>query len=503
MEPFEILCGIAAVIFALYYFFTSTFDFWKSHGVPGPRPIPGFGTFKNVVLDGKISFNDYVKKLYNDYKDEPLVGIFAGRTPILIVKHPDLIKDILIKDFSIFSERGFVSHDRSDPLSQNLFELDSKRWRPLRAKLTPVFTSRKLKEMFVLISECSDHFVQYVEKLVKKNEPIECVEMTAKYTTDVIGSCVFGIEMNAMSNEDSEFRRIGRSVFHPSFWDRVRISIKEYLPWLFDVLYGYILPQSEVTRFFMRIVLETMDYREKNNIVRNDFIDTLRELKKHSDKMGDIDLTDSLIVSQAFAFFAGGFETSSTAMANAFYELALNQKIQDRLRDEIDQEYIKLAGNLTYTNIKEMNYLDKVFKEVLRKYPPAFIYARKTMSSYTFNDTKVSIPKGQIIWIPIYAMHRDSNIYPEPDVFDPERFNEEAVRSRHPMVYLPFGDGQRNCIGSRFAVYQTKLGLIKILRNYKVEPCKKTEIPLVLLENNLIISPKNGVYLKIIKINRD
>ncbi|XP_071646279.1 probable cytochrome P450 6a14 isoform X1 [Temnothorax longispinosus] len=506
MEFFEILCGIAAAIFLLYYFFTSTFDFWKSRGVPGPRPIPGFGTFKNVVL-GKVSLSGYMKELNNDYKDEPLVGIFAGRTPILIVKHPDLIKDILIKDFSIFPDRWYRSHDKSDPLSQNLFELDSKRWRPLRAKLTPVFTSRKLKEMFVLISECSDHLVQYVEKLVNKNEPIECVEMTAKYTTDVIGSCVFGIEMNAMSDEDSEFRRIGRSVFHPSFWNRLRFAIKDYLPWLFDVLYGYILPQPENTRFFMRIVLETMDYRETNNITRNDFIDTLRELKKHSDKMGDIDifldLTDSLIVSQAFVFFAAGFETSSTAMTNAFYELALNQEIQNRLRDEIDQEYIKHAGNLTYANIKEMNYLDKVFKEVLRKYSAGLFFTRRTMSSYTFNGTKVSIPKGQIILIPWQDMHQDPNIYPEPDVFDPERFNEEAVRSRHPMVYLPFGGGPRNCIGSRFAVYQTKLGLIKILRNYKVEPCEKTQVPYAIDDKHFLLTPKDGIYLRIIKINRD
>ncbi|XP_024892073.1 cytochrome P450 6B1-like [Temnothorax curvispinosus] len=190
-------------------------------------------------------------------------------------------------------------------------------------------------------------------------------------------------------------------------------------------------------------------------------------------------------------------------MANAFYELALNQEIQNRLRDEIDQEYIKHAGNLTYANIKEMNYLDKVFKEVLRKYSAGLFFTRRTMSSYTFNGTKVSIPKGQIILIPWQDMHQDPNIYPEPDVFDPERFNEEAVRSRHPMVYLPFGGGPRNCIGSRFAVYQTKLGLIKILRNYKVEPCEKTQIPYAIDDKHFLLTPKDGIYLRIIKINRD
>jgi len=72
---------------------------------------------------------------------------------------------------------------------------------------------------------------------------------------------------------------------------------------------------------------------------------------------------------------------------------------------------------------------------------------RESTSNYTFDGTKVSIPKGQKIWIPNYAIQRDPDIYPKPDVFDPERFNEKAVQSRHPMAYLSFGDGPRNCIG--------------------------------------------------------
>ncbi|XP_077276209.1 cytochrome P450 6B1-like [Temnothorax americanus] len=501
MENFQILCGIAAVILVLCYYLTSNFDFWKSRGVRGPRPIPGFGNLKDVML-GKVILSDYSMKLYHDYKDEPLIGIFNGRTPILIVKDPDLIKDILIKHFPMFADREhFAVHEKGEPLSQNLFNLESNRWRPLRAKLSPIFTSRKLKEMFLLISECTDHLVNYTEELASRNEPIECRELMAKYTTDVIGSCVFGIEINALSNENNDFRRIGRDAFNPPFWDRVRYVVKEYLPWLFDVLYGYILPQSESTRLFMRLVVDNMNYREKNNIVRKDFIDTLRELKKHSDKMGDIDFTDSLIAAQAFAFFLGGFETSSTAMTCALYELALNQKVQDKLREEIDEEYMKHDSNLTYEDIKKLEYLNKVLKETLRKYPPASFLPRKSTSSYTFSDIGVSIPKEQKIWIPIFALQRDPRVYPEPDVFDPERFSEKAVQSRHPMTYIPFGDGPRNCIGSRFAIYQTKLGLMKILRNYKVEACEKTEIPLVLREL-FIIRPKNGVYLKIIKLNR-
>lgn len=111
MGPFEILCGIAIIILTLYYFFTSTFNFWKSRGIPGPQPIPGFGTTKDIIL-GKMSLYDYTTKLYNEYKNEPLIGIYASRTPILIVKDPDLIKDILIKDFNVFADRGYSIHEK-------------------------------------------------------------------------------------------------------------------------------------------------------------------------------------------------------------------------------------------------------------------------------------------------------------------------------------------------------------------------------------------------------
>jgi len=102
MELFEILCGIAVVIFALYYYLTS--NFWKSHGVRGPRPT--FGNFKDIIF-GKISIAEFSTKVYNAYKNEKMIGIFVGTTPILIVKDLDLIKNILIKDFSSFASRGF------------------------------------------------------------------------------------------------------------------------------------------------------------------------------------------------------------------------------------------------------------------------------------------------------------------------------------------------------------------------------------------------------------
>ncbi|EFN73381.1 Probable cytochrome P450 6a13 [Camponotus floridanus] len=326
-------------------------------------------------------------------------------------------------------------------------------------------------------------------------------EVTAKFTTDVIGTCGFGIEINTVLDKDSEFRRIGKMIFLPTWNNSLRFKMKELFPWLYDML-SYIIPQTEVDHFIIRFVTEAMNYRETNNVIRHDFIDILREIKNNPDKMDDIKITQNLVAAQAFIFFAAGFETSSTTMSHALYELALDQQIQDKLREEINQEYTKHGSNSSYENVRKMNYLDKIFKETLRKYPVATHLMRHSTSSYTFGGSTVNIPKNLKVFIPVFGIHRDRDIYPRPDVFDPERLNDEAIQTRHPMHYLPFDDGPRNCIGARFGIHQTKIGLIKILRNYKVEVCDKTQIPYINNSKSLLLAPKDGIHLRIIKINQ-
>ncbi|XP_076241483.1 cytochrome P450 6a2-like [Calliopsis andreniformis] len=498
MGYLEILCGIAAVCLAIYYYLTSTYDFWKSRGVNGPKPVFLFGNIKDVMLQ-KMSMAEYLTKVWKEYESEPMIGIFMRRTPFLILRDTNHIKDVLIRDFSKFIDRGFSICEKMEPLSVHLFNLEGQRWRPLRTRLSPVFSSGKLKEMFPLILECSEHLEKYLDKVVAKGEYVECRELTAKYTTDVIGSCAFGIEINALSDEESEFRRMGKKVFTPSFKELLRFRLRQSFPRFYNLL-GYILPLQEVTKFFTKVVVDMMNYRTENDIVRPDFINTLIELKKHPDKLENIKLTDTFLTAQAFVFFIAGFETSSSAMSNTLYELALNSDVQDKLRREIKEHYKKNNGELKYEQIKEMTYLDLVFKETLRKYPPGPMLLRRSKSNYTFEGTKVTIPEKTFVSIPIFAIQRDPTIYPNPDAFIPERFNEDAVAARNPMHYLPFGDGPRNCIGARFADYQSKVGLIKILCNHKVDVCEKTMIPYEFHPTSFLLAPKGGIYLKITKV---
>lgn len=284
--PLEILIGFASFILIAYYYFTSTFDFWKSKNVKGPTPSPVYGNFKDVMTR-KISLGDLLTKYYNQFPNEPLLGIFARRTPLLIAQDPEVIKNILIKDFTNFVNRGIPIYEKIEPLSSHLFMLEAERWRPLRHNLSPVFTSGKLKEMFYLLQECADHFSQYLEKHTAANSEIECRELTAKFTTDVIGVCAFGLKMNALENEDSEFRKMGREIFTVTKWKALRMIIRDATPWLFKLL-GPLMYEKKINDFFIGTITETMDYRKEHNIKRNDFVDLLVEIRENPKKLGDI-----------------------------------------------------------------------------------------------------------------------------------------------------------------------------------------------------------------------
>ncbi|KAK1122046.1 hypothetical protein K0M31_009891 [Melipona bicolor] len=497
LNNLEILCGVVVTLITFYCYLTARYGFWKRRGVLGPEPVFGFGNILKGMF-GKEPLPEFVSRVYNSYKNEPLIGVFLRTVPVLFVKDPDFIKDILIKDFSKFVDRGFLKSEPADPMSNHLFGLEAKRWRPLRTQLSPVFTSGKLKETFRLILECSNHLEGYLGTMVEKGELIDARELAARFTTDVVGSCGFGIEMNALSEQESEFRRIGKEIFCNSLYRVLKTKLHEIEPRLHALLV-HLLPWDQATKLFIKITRETLEYREKNNVFRPDFMNILMGLRKHPEKM-DIELTHELLAAQAFVFFTAGFETSSTTISNTLYELALNQDIQKKLREEIKQFEVKNGGEWKYETIKEMKYLHKVFQETLRKYPPLVILSRMSTEDYTFNSTKVTIPKGTLLWIPVFAIHRDPDIYPDPEKYDPERFAEDNFKDIQPMHYMPFGHGPRNCIGARFAFYQTKIGLIKILRNNKIDVCPKTPIPYKFNPFAFILTPSTPLYLKMTRI---
>ncbi|XP_071572629.1 cytochrome P450 6l1-like isoform X2 [Temnothorax nylanderi] len=140
-----------------------------------------------------------------------------------------------------------------------------------------------------------------------------------------------------------------------------------------------------------------------------------------------------------------GFETSAATAMFALYELAYHQDIQDKVREKIDETLAK-HGNLIYDAANEMTYLHKVINETLRKYPPLPMLNRICTKEINLPTTNIYLPKGTLITIPVLGLYRDSSIYPDPDKFDPERFNADEIAKRHPYTFLPFGEGNESVL---------------------------------------------------------
>lgn len=138
--------------------------------------------------------------------------------------------------------------------------------------------------MFSLILECSNQLESYMDTLIKKGEPIDVREVSARFTTDVIGSCAFGIEMNSLSEKESIFRRLGKLIFITNLRKILSIRIQDMLPRLYN-LFLYVFPRDEKTKIIMKLMTETMEYRKENNVFRPDFINMLLDLKKHPEKI--------------------------------------------------------------------------------------------------------------------------------------------------------------------------------------------------------------------------
>lgn len=146
-----------------------------------------------------------------------------------------------------------------------------------------------------------------------------------------------------------------------------------------------------------------------------------------------------------------------------------------------------------------------IFSEVLRKYPTQISTDRICTKPYVFEPNtegikSINIAVGTIILIPTYAFHHEPKLFPDPENFDPERFSDENKSNIKPYTYQPFGTGPRSCIGSRFALMETKLVFYHLLTKFEIVPVEKTKVPLKLLKSLMTLSSENGFWFGIKKL---
>nr|NP_001352523.1 probable cytochrome P450 6a14 [Myzus persicae] len=490
--------SLIAVFTSFYYYSTSTYGKWQKLNIPYMPPVPLFGNTLKIMLklEQQVELFD---RIYNRFPDVKLFGFYQMREPMLLVCDPELIQTILIKDFSYFTDHGFIIDPSTSVLGNSLFFANGQRWRTMRQKLSPGFTSGKLKDAYSQINECSEEMVsRIVDMIEKKTDKINVKTMTSGLSTDVIGTCAFGMKLDTIKNDDSEFRRYAKKIFQRTTKQIIVQTITMICPFIIKLFKMQMFPVDSIN-FFHKVFTDVINYREKHNVIRNDLTQTLiqarKELVLKENLTSEDKYTDADIIGNAILLFTSGSESIPSMLSFCLYELALNKEIQDKLRTEICSMKAKHEGQFNNDYLKDLRYTDMVIEETGRKYSLAQVLMRVATKTYTLPDQSFVIEKGQKLIIPIFSIHRDPKYYPDPLRFDPERFSAEQKSQRPNGVYLPFGDGPRFCIAKRFVESELKLVLSNVLSKFEVLPCAETEIPLEITSEPGLMAPKKDVVL--------
>ena len=510
-------------------------------GIPGPEPHLIFGNLFDGI-EGK-SMDEKQKYLIEKYGK--IVGYYTGARINVLVADPELVKLIQIKDFQYFTDR--TSHAKyifpSWKANGAILKVCGEKWKQIRCILTPSFSSAKIKAMTPIVDGSVNSFLTAIDEKSNIGEEFDIYDLYLKLTAEVIIKCAFGFRTDLQKHTDNEILKAAKLLLQSKvnkivflvfncfpeispiihLWRSIVDTILIHLnvgP--FGVLWKWSSQMIEIRKLnpgerrsdllqamldsrFSRKEISTMNeeklttvYDKLSNQVSPSLVNNLKNMDKSTDSIG---LTEDEIKSNCIMFLNAGYDTSSTVLAYVTHFLVNFPEVQNRLRDEINALFER-DGKLDYNTITGLQYMEWVFNEAMRLYPPLItMISRQCLSDYKYQD--ITIPKGAMVVIAIHRLHHDPEYWPQPDVFDPMRFSPENRSEIRQGTWQPFGDGPRNCVGMRFAYLVMKLALAKLLLNYSLEKSPSTEIGTLATQLKLATTvPKNGVWLKLKKLDQ-
>ncbi|XP_045782944.1 cytochrome P450 6a2-like [Maniola jurtina] len=473
------------LLLTIFHYATKGRKYWHNRKVPYREPCPIFGNF-GATLTMRQSYTKTLQFFYDEYRDEKYVGIFQARRPSLLLIDVDIVKAVLSKDFTNFSDRISVATDtQREPLLRNLANMSGSEWQEMRHIVTPTFSSAKMKAMFPLIAECAKTLKSVL--IQESEEDIEVPKLMCRFTTDIIGSCAFGVNPGSLKDKQSPFLIMSQKMFKADRATILKRYCRTFCPRLFKFL-NLRTYSLNVEVFFTDIINQVLTERRVTGKQRSDFLQLMLNVQKTE---AGFPMTDELITSNSFIFMLAGLETSATTLSFCLYELAKDVDLQTRLRTEI-KESLERYNGLNYEAVCGMRLAAQTYLETLRLHPPTPLTTRLCTVPCTLPGTDLKLKAREAVIIPIHCIQKDSKYFPDPDKFDPERFRDDL----NPKGFIAFGDGPRSCPGARYAQLMVVAGLATILDNFVVEPCARTTPSIQYDPRSVMLKNKGSIWLR-------
>uniref|UniRef100_A0A6E8VBS0 Cytochrome P450 n=1 Tax=Anopheles coluzzii TaxID=1518534 RepID=A0A6E8VBS0_ANOCL len=479
--------------------------------LPGPRRWPFIGNVVSFLGAGPVEIFDQLIAFASTYGKVYKLDFFYDYT--IIYSSPEAAEAILTSP--AFTAKSQDYDKVSEWIGNGLLISRDQKWFTHRKVITPGFHFKILENFVPVFNRQAEAFCAKLETLTGRSaDAVNVFPELKLLTLGIICETAMGVGMDGegQSTQQAYYTQIVEELSSILYWRMFNVFVN------IDAVFRLTRTSrrfDELVKKSWQFTLGMIERRRKMNELeapveeRNEeetfgkrkraLLDTLLEAR-----IDGRPLTDEEIREEVDTFTFAGHDTTASAMTFILYNVAKHPEIQDRVYQEIVNEigadFCELSLSAiclhTLSALNNLHYMELVIKESLRLFPPVPVIAR-----IATEDTELlaeRITRGTSVAIDIYTMHHSDDYFPDAERFDPDRFEgARDAQTFNPYTYIPFSAGSRNCIGQKFAQYELKSTLVKLLQRFQIRLADASYVPI--LKAEIVLKPAEGLPLRFIK----
>lgn len=395
---------------------------------------------------------------------------------VLSLVNPEHVKHVLVEHVGRYT-KGVGAQRLSAMLGNGLLTSEGDFWKRQRRLAQPAFHLERLVPLVRVMEEEGRHMLERWRTRPDPSAPLDLAQEMARTTLSIASRALFSTQV--MDEADRVLPAL--TVAQQEVNGRVLSLLP--LPLGLPTPGNRAFVQARQT--LDAVVFDIIARRRSGETSGQDLLAMLMEARDADTGEG---MTDGQLRDELMTLFIAGYETTANALAWTWSLLSEHPEVEEQARAEVAQVLGERVP--TAEDVPRLRYLSQVLEESMRLHPPAWVLVRQALEEDVLDGFRIPASPRLIVAISPWVIHRQPSLWPEPERFNPERFSPERSAGRPRLAYLPFGAGQRHCIGQRFAMMEMVLLLAQVLRRYRlrrVPGWRAEQEPLVALR------PKGGV----------
>jgi cytochrome P450 len=406
--------------------------------------------------------------------------IGLGTTEGIALCHPRHAQHVLVEHARNYTKGGAFWDSLRTFMGSGLPVSEGAYWRRQRRLIQPAFHSQRLVALTGKMVEAIDESLdERWEPAARAGEPFDAARAFTRMTMHVLVRTLFGSGLTRAETE-----RAAQAILYIIDFmlkGMMTRSLPSWIPIPGKARY------QEALRTVDEIVFQVLERGERGAGTQDDLLSLLQQA---TDAETGERMTREQLRDEAVALFVAGYETTAVGMAWAVHFLTQQPELAQRLHAEVDER----LGPRTpaFADLPRLPYARGVLQEALRLYPPAYWLPRTALEDDEIDGYR--IPAGALVGVLSHVIHRHPGVWESPERFDPERFSPERSAGRHKQAWLPFGTGQRQCIGKELALMEGQLILARLAQRFRM-----TALPGHVAQVHLgtTLRTRNGVWVRL------